>query len=185
MSATETITVIPTGTWAIDPAHSSVGFQVKHMGIATVRGTFGEFEGTLEIAEDLASAVARGSVKTVSVDTNEPQRDEHLRSADFFDAARHPELTFRSTAITPVEEDTFEIAGELTMRGVTREITLEAEITGTDVDPWGNERVGLEARGQLSRSDYGMTFNQALGSGNVLVSDKVKLALDISAVKQA
>ena len=185
MSATETVTVIPTGTWAIDPAHSSVGFQVKHMGIATVRGTFGEFEGTVEIGEDLSSAVARGTVKTVSVDTKEPQRDEHLRSADFFDAAAHPELTFRSTAITPIDEDTFEITGELTMRGVTREITLQAEITGTDVDPWGNERVGLEARGQLSRGDYGMTFNQALGSGNVLVSDKVKLALDISAVKQA
>ena len=185
MSATETVTVIPTGTWAIDPAHSSVGFQVKHMGIATVRGTFGEFEGILEIGEDLSSAVARGTVKTISVDTNEPQRDEHLRSADFFDAAAHPELSFRSTAITPVDEDTFEITGELTMRGVTREITLQAKITGTDVDPWGNERVGLEARGQLSRGDYGMTFNQALGSGNVLVSDKVKLALDISAVKQA
>ena len=185
MSATESSSVIPPGTWAIDSAHSSVGFQVKHMGIATVRGTFGEFEGTLEIGEDLASAVARGTVRTVSVDTNEPQRDEHLRSADFFDAATHPELSFRSTAITPVDEDTFEIAGELTMRGVTREITLEAEITGTDVDPWGNERVGLEVTGQINRSDWDMKVNQALGSGNMLVSDKVKLALDISAVKQA
>ncbi len=184
MSATST-TAIPTGTWNVDPAHSKIGFAVKHMGIATVRGDFTEFEGTLEIGEDLSTAKAYGTVKAASVDTNEPQRDEHLRSPDFFDVAQFPELRFESTEIEALDEDEFRITGQLTIHGVTDEIVLHAEIQGTDTDPWGNERVGLEVTGQLSRADYGMKFNQALGSGNMLVADKVKLALDISAVKQA
>lgn len=181
MSATST--VVPTGTWTIDPAHSKVGFAVKHMGIATVRGEFGEFEGTLEIGDDLSSAKAYGTVKTQSVDTSEAQRDEHLRSPDFFDAAQYPELTFESTSIEALDDDEFRITGNLTIHGVTNEIVLHAEAQGTDTDPWGNERIGLEVTGQLSRGDYDMKFNQALGSGNMLVADKVKLALDISAVK--
>ncbi len=183
--STTAATLIPTGTWTIDPAHSKVGFAVKHMGIATVRGEFTEFEGTLEIGDDLSSARAYGTVKAASVDTNEPQRDGHLRSADFFDAEQHPELKFESTGIEQLDEDTFRITGSLTIHGVTNEIVLHAEVDGTDVDPWGNERVGLEVIGELSRGDYDMKFNQALGSGNMLVADKVKLALDISAVKQS
>ena len=182
--STTTSTALPTGTWTIDPAHSSVGFAVKHMGIATVRGEFTDFAGTLEIGEDLSSAKVSGTVKTASVDTNEPQRDEHLRSGDFFDAEQNPELSYRATAIRQLDEETLEIDGELTMRGVTRPVTLRGEIQGYEEDPWGNERVGLEVTGELSRGEWGMTFNQALGSGNVLVSDKVKLLLDISAVKQ-
>jgi polyisoprenoid-binding protein YceI len=183
-TATST-TLLPTGTWAVDPAHSRVEFQVKHLGIATVRGAFNEFEGALEIGSDLASAKAYGTVSAASVDTNEEQRDGHLRSADFFDAEQHPQLTFEAREIKPLDAETFEITGDLTMRGVTRPITLTAELQGTEEDPWGNQRVGLEVRGQLNRSDWGMTFNQALGSGNMLVSDKVKLQLDISAVKQS
>lgn len=179
------LTLIPTGTWTVDPAHSKIGFGVKHMGIATVRGEFTEFEGTLEVGDDLSSAKVQGTVKAQSVDTNEPQRDDHLRSPDFFDAAQFPELRFESTSIEPLDDEEFRIAGQLTIHGVTNQIVLHAEVQGTDVDPWGNERVGLEVTGQLSRSDYGMKFNQALGSGNVLVGDKVKLALDISAVKQS
>jgi polyisoprenoid-binding protein YceI len=186
MSATPaSTTLIPTGTWAVDPAHSKVGFAVKHMGIATVRGEFTEFEGTLEIGEDLATARAYGTAKVASVDTSESQRDDHLRSADFFDAAQYPELRFESTEIKALDDETAHIRGNLTLHGVTQEIVLEAVIEGTDVDPWGNDRVGLEVVGKLSRGDYGMKFNQALGSGNMLVSDKVTLALDISAVKQA
>jgi polyisoprenoid-binding protein YceI len=182
MSTTEITTVVPTGTWVVDPAHTNVGFQVKHLGIATVRGSFGTFEGTLEVDGD---AKAFGKVHVESVDTAEEQRDAHLRSADFFDAENHPHIEFTSKSITPVDEDTFEITGDLTIRGVTKEIVLKAEVQGTETDPWGNERVGLEIVGQLNRKDYGMTFNQVLGSGNVLVSDKVKLVLDVSAVKQA
>jgi polyisoprenoid-binding protein YceI len=158
---------------------------LRLLGIATVRGEFTAFEATLELGDDLSSAKVRGTVKAASVDTNEPQRDAHLRSADFFDADAYPELTFESTRIEPVEDDTFRITGELTMRGVTNELVLIAEINGVDVDPYGNEKIGLEVTGQLSRGDYGMTFNQALGSGNVLVSDKVKLALDLSAIKES
>jgi polyisoprenoid-binding protein YceI len=183
MSTTATTTQIPTGTWTVDPGHSTVGFAVKHMGIATVRGKFEQFEGALEVTE--SGVVARGTVQAASVNTNEDARDAHLRSADFFDAETNPVIAFASTAIEAVDEDTFEISGDLTINGVTKPITLKAEVQGLDTDPWGNERVGLEVTGQLSRGDYGMTFNQALGSGNVLVADKVKLALDISAVKAA
>jgi polyisoprenoid-binding protein YceI len=180
-----TTTVVPTGTWSVDPKHSKVGFAVKHMGIATVRGEFKDFTGTLEIGEDLATAKAYGTVKVETVDTNEPQRDDHLRSPDFFDAAQYPELTFESTVVEALDDEEFRITGKLTIHGVTNEIVLHAEFQGADTDPWGNERVGLEITGQLLRGDYGMKFNQALGSGNMLVADKVKLALDISAVKQA
>jgi len=186
VSATATITrtEIPTATWAVDQAHSKVGFAVKHMGIATVRGEFGKFEGTLDIGEDLSEARAYGTVKVASVDTNQPQRDEHLRSADFFDAETYPELRFESTSIEQVDEDTFSITGELTLHGVTCELELTAEFQGTEIGTQDEERIGLEITGQLSRSDYGMKFNAALGSGNAVVSDEVKLALDIAAVKQ-
>jgi polyisoprenoid-binding protein YceI len=177
-------TLVPTGTWTVDAAHSKVGFAVKHMGIATVRGEFLEFEGTLELGEDLSTARAYGSVKTASVDTSQPQRDEHLRSPDFFDAASFPEIKFESTRVEAEDEETYRITGNLTLHGVTKELVLKAEIQGTETDPnTGHERIGLEVTGQLSRGEYGMAFNQALGSGNMLVADKVKLALDIAAVR--
>jgi polyisoprenoid-binding protein YceI len=185
MATSATPTAVPTGTWTVDPSHSKVGFAVKHMGIATVRGEFTDFEGVLEIGGDLSSATARGTVKAASVDTSEPQRDAHLRSPDFFDAETHPELAFASTSIEAIDDETFRITGYLTLHGVTNEIVLTAEVNGTDIDPYGNEKVGLEITGQLSRGEFGMKFNQALGSGNMLVADKVKLNLDISAVKQA
>ena len=182
--ATTATTPIPSGTWVIDPVHSSVGFAVKHMGISTVRGTFREFEGRLEVGADLPSTKGYGTVKAGSISTEQDQRDEHLRSPDFFDAAQYPELTFESTRIEPIDDNTFRIVGSLTMHGITKEVTLEAIVDGTETDPMGNERVGLEVVGQISRGDFEMKFNQALGSGNVAVSDKVKLALDISAIKQ-
>ena len=182
--STSTATLVPAGTWSVDPAHSTIGFQVKHMGIATVRGQFTEAEGTLEVGEDLSTAAAHATIKAASVDTGEQSRDDHLRSADFFDAESYPDLTFASTAIEQLDDEAFRVTGDLTLHGVTREVALHAEVQGTDTDPWGNDRVGLEITGQLDRSDFGMEFNQALGSGNKLVSDKVKLALDISAVKQ-
>jgi polyisoprenoid-binding protein YceI len=185
MSTTDVQTLIPTGTWVVDPSHSQVGFSVKHMGIATVRGTFTEFEGTLEVGEDLEHTKAYGKVNTTTVNTDWPQRDDHLRSPDFFDVEQYPELTFESTKIEQVDDETFRVIGTLSMHGVTKEIRLEAIVDGTETDPMGNERIGLEVVGQLSRGDFEMKFNQALGSGNVAVSDKVKLALDISAIKQS
>lgn len=183
--ATRTSPLVPTGTWAVDPAHSSVEFAVKHMGIATVRGRFTEFEGTVEIGQDLASSKARGSVKVASITTGDDARDEHLRSADFFDAEQYPEITFESTRVEAIDEDSTRVFGNLTMHGITNEVKLDVVFQGADTDPWGNERVGLEGVGVLKRSDFDMKFNQALGSGNMLVGDKVNLALDISAVKQA
>ncbi len=177
-------TLIPVGTWRVDPAHSKVGFSVKHMGVATVRGEFNEFEGMFEIGEDLASARAAGTVKTASVYTNQSQRDDHLRSADFFGVDEHPELAFESTGIEAIDDETYRIRGNLTLHGVTREVELAAELGGTDIGPNGEERAGFEITGELSRRDFEMTFNAALGSGNAVVSDKVKLALDIAAVKE-
>src|ERR1700742_3689240 len=133
MSTTST-PVIPAGTWSVDPAHSKVGFAVKHMGIATVRGEFTEFEGTLEIGQDLSSAKVQGTVKPQSVDTNEPQRDDHLRSPDFFDAAQFPELSFESTSIEALDDEEFRITGRLTIHGVTNDIVLHADYQGTDID---------------------------------------------------
>ena len=179
------ITQIPTGTWVVDPAHSYVGFAVKHLGISTVRGEFKEFEGTLEIGEELSTARAYGTVKVASVDTGEPDRDDHLRSPDFFDAAQFPEIAFESTEIEPLDEMAFRVTGRLTIHGVSNEIVLHAEVGGTERDPWGNERIGLEVTGRLSRGDYEMKLQQTLGSGNLVVADKVTLALDVSAARRA
>jgi polyisoprenoid-binding protein YceI len=177
-----TETVIPKGVWRVDAAHSKVGFAVKHMGVATVRGEFGDFEGSLEIGDDLGSSKATGTVKTASVDTNQEPRDEHLRSADFFEVEKYPELSFASTSIEKVDDETFKITGDLTMHGETHPIELEAELGGVETGPQGETRTGLDVTGTLSRKEWGMHFNAALGSGNVVVSDKVKLTLDIAAV---
>jgi polyisoprenoid-binding protein YceI len=182
MSTTATT---PTGTWNVDTAHSRVGFAVKHLGIATVRGEFKEFEGTLEIGEDVSTSRAHGVVKSASVHTSDQARDEHLRGPDFFDAETNDEITFRSTAVEPLDDTTLRITGDLTINGTTRSEVFHAELQGTETDPWGNERVGLEVSGQISRRDYGMKFNQVLGSGNSVVADKVKIDLDVSAVKAA
>jgi len=173
---------LPTGTWKVDPVHSSVEFQVKHLGIATVKGQFTEFEGTLEVSED--GARGYGTVAVQSVDTREPQRDDHLRSADFFDVEKYPQISFQSTEISQVDDDEFQITGELTIHGVTQSVTLDAVLEGVEPsDHQGNTRVGISASTRIDRSDFGMKFNAALGSGNLVVSDKVKILVDISAVK--
>jgi polyisoprenoid-binding protein YceI len=186
MSTPETTTAppaLPTGTWKVDPVHSSVEFQVKHLGIATVKGQFKEFEGTLEVTPEGISAY--GTVETASVDTREPQRDGHLRSADFFDADQHPKITFKSTSVRAIDDEGFEIEGDFALHGITRPLKLIATLEGTETDPQGNERVGVAATAQINRSDHDMKFNMALGSGNVVVGDKVKILLDVSAVKAA
>ncbi len=179
--STATQTPLPTGTWKIDPIHSSVEFQVKHLGIATVKGQFTDFEGTLEVTPDGLNAY--GTVDVASVNTREPQRDTHLRSPDFFDVENHPQITFKSTAVRPLDDDEFEVEGDFTIRGITKPLKLVGVLEGTETDPQGNERVGLSATAAINRSDYGMTFNMPLGSGNVVVGEKVKILIDISAVK--
>ena len=175
---------VPTGKWKVDPVHSSVEFQVKHLGIATVKGQFKEFEGGLDVGPD--GAVAYGTVKTTSVDTREPQRDDHLRSADFFEVEKYPEIGFRSTAIRPTGGDEFEIDADMSIHGITRPVTLKATLEGHEPeDHQGNTRVGISASTQINRSDFEMRFNAALGSGNMVVSDKVKIVVDVSAIKTA
>jgi polyisoprenoid-binding protein YceI len=173
---------IAQGTWNVDPSHSSVEFQVKHMGLATVKGFFNEFEGKLEVAED-GTISASGTVDAASLSTRSEQRDEHLRSADFFDVEKYPKLSFESKSIEQLDEETYRITGDLTIHGTTREVVFEGVTQGVDQDPWGNTRVGLEVVGQIERSDFGLSWNQALESGGVLVGKKVKILLDLSTVK--
>src|SRR6476661_2701554 len=173
---------VPTGTWTVDPAHSSVEFRVKHMMISTVRGRFGEFEATIEAAADYPESKVRGTVKAASIDTNEPRRDDHLRSADFFDAEQHPEITFESTGIEHVEKGDFRVSGELTMHGETHPAQFEVTVHGVTRDPQGQDRVGLEVRGTLSRGEFGLRWQQALETGGVLVGDEVRVVADIAAV---
>ncbi len=182
---TTTQPLIPAGTYTVDRSRSRVEFAIRHLGIATVRGSFGTFEGSLELPTDLTSAKISGTVDVATVDTNDAVRDQNLLSASLFDAERHPKLTFASKAITATDEDTLQIVGDLSIRGVTRQITLTAQVTVTEGASTGEERVEVTVTGQLSRSDYGISFDLALGSGDALVSDKVKLALAISAVRHA
>jgi polyisoprenoid-binding protein YceI len=177
----------PTGTWKVDKAHTQVGFAVKQMGVATVRGEFREFDGALEIGEDLADTRAYGRVDAASVDTNQARRDEHLRSPDFLSAESHPELTFRSQAIEPVDEDTFRVIGDLSINGVTNEVELTVELGGIDTGPEGEERIGLEVTGQVSRKAFAMKPDAALVAAlvNALVSDKVEIVIDVAAVKES
>ena len=142
MTSTRTTTLVPAGTWEVDPAHSSVEFSVKHMGIANVRGRFTNFQGIVEVGQDAGSAKARGNIKVASIDTGEAQRDTHLRSADFFDVDAFPEITYESTRAEPLDENSSRVWGNLTMHGITREVKLDLVLQGTDIDPWGNERSG-------------------------------------------
>ena len=180
-----TTPIVPPGRWVVDPTHSNVEFAVKHMGIATVRGRFTEFEGTLVVADELHDSKAFGKVRVASITTADGTRDAHLRSPDFFDADAYPDIAFESNRVEAIDADSSQVFGNLTMHGVTREVKLDVVIQGTEEDPWGNTRVGLEAVGVINRSDFDMKFNQAVGSGNMLVGDKVSVSLDISAVKQA
>ena len=173
---------LPTGTWVVDPDHTVVGFTAKHAGVSTVRGQFRDFEGRLEVS-DLGIAVASGTVRTASVDTGVDARDEHLRSPDFFEVGTYPEMSFVSRSIES-DDDEIVIHGDLTIRGITNEIVLRAEVDGPGPDDEDQLRVGLTITGQLSRKDYGMRFNHMLGGGNALVGDRIKLVLDVSAVRQ-
>jgi polyisoprenoid-binding protein YceI len=179
----ERASVIPPGRWSVDAPRSSVAFTVKHMMLAKVNGRFGEFGGTLETGS--SGPRAAGVVKAASVDTSESVRDEHLRSSpDFFDVERYPEISFNSTRIDRPNDGRLHIVGELTMRGITREIELDAQLGDTTREPGGAERIELELRGELNRKDFGLTWNQTLETGGALLGNKVKIALDISAVKR-
>ena len=171
--------------WTIDPAHTSIEFSAKHMMITTVKGRIAGVEGRLELDEaDPTKSTVEVTMDPATLDTREPKRDDHLRSADFLDVAQFPELTFRSKRIER-SGDGFKVTGDLTIRGETREIVLQAEDLGRGKDPWGGERASFEAKGKLNRSEFGLKWNQALETGGVLVSDEIKLAIDAQFVKSA
>ncbi|MFI5984762.1 YceI family protein [Streptomyces sp. NPDC051555] len=174
-----------TGDYVIDAAHSRIGFTVRHAMVTNVRGTFADHEGTLHLdGADPARSTASIDVRIASVDTGIADRDGHLRSGDFFDAEVFPLMTFRSTAAAPLSGDTYRITGELTIKDVTRPLSIDLEYGGSAKDVYGNERVGFEGSAEILRSDWGLTWNAALEAGGVMVSDKVKLTFDISAIKQ-
>ena len=174
---------VPQGTWNVDPTHSSIEFRIKHMMIATVRGSFREFEGTIVAAEDVADSRVTGIVKAASIDTNEPTRDAHLRSADFFDTDHYPDIRFDSTRIEPVAGPDYRITGNLTIKDVTREIVLDGTVEGVERDPFGNERVGISTRGTIPRSEFGLAWQKALESGGLLLGDDVRILIDVSAIR--
>ncbi|MEU9232624.1 YceI family protein [Streptomyces subrutilus] len=175
-----------TGDYAIDPAHSSIGFTVRHAMVTNVRGSFDSFEGSLHLdGGGPARSTASIDVTIGSVNTGIGDRDAHLLGSDFFDAELFPLMTFRSTRADQLGGDAYRITGELTIKDVTRPLSIDLEFTGSAKDVYGNERVGFEGSAEILRSDWGLTWNAALEAGGVMVSDKVKLGFDISAIKQA
>ncbi|REK52052.1 MAG: hypothetical protein C6W55_17650 [Thermobacillus sp.] len=172
--------------WAVDTTHSSIDFSIRHMMIAKVKGSFNQFEASIEAdPNDLTTADIAFSVDVASIDTRNDDRDAHLRSADFFDAENHPKMTFKATKIVKTGDGEYEVTGDLTIRGVTRSETFRVTFEGAGKDPWGNHKAGFSAEGTIKRSDYGLTWNAALETGGVLVGDEVKIHLEIEAVEQA
>ncbi|EEI93707.1 YceI-like domain protein [Sphingobacterium spiritivorum ATCC 33300] len=166
--------------WNLDSAHSELEFKVKHMMISNVKGLFQDFEIQLEgNGEDLTSATIKAAIKTDSINTKNEQRDQHLKSGDFFDAANYPEIKFVSTSIVKKSEDEFAVTGDLTIKDVTKPITLDVDFGGIAIDPWGNSKAGYTFSGKINRSDFGLTWNAALETGGVMVSEEVKISGDI------
>ena len=172
------------GTFALDPTHSVVGATARHLMVSKVRGKFTEVSGTITVAEDPLESAVEVTIRADSVDTGVADRDKHLRSADFLDTATYPELTFRSTRVAKVEGTDFWLVGDLTIRGVTREVELEVTFEGVAKSPWGQEVIGFSATTELDREEFGMTWNAALETGGVLVGRKLKVEIEAEAVRQ-
>jgi len=173
-------------TWQIDPTHSHVEFSVRHLMIATVKGRFAEVTGTLTGDDtEPEPAALEIAIPAASIDTREPQRDAHLRSADFFDAEQHPQIRFRSTRIRRVRDDVFAVEGDLTIRGVTRRITLTVHRGGRARDPWGGERIAYSTTTKINRKDFGLNWNQVLETGGVLVGDEVTVSIELELVRSS
>jgi polyisoprenoid-binding protein YceI len=182
--ATETVTL--TGDYDVDAAHSRLGFAAKHAMVTTVRGAFKDFTAELHLDEDdVTKSTAKVEIPTASIDTGNQMRDDHVRNNDFLDVEEFPTITFVSTKAEKVDDDNFQLTGDLTIKGVTKPVTIEFEKTGAADDPWGNFRVGFEGTAKINRSDFGVTFNAPLGTGGVVISEKVTLQFDIAAVRRA
>jgi len=175
-----------TERWEIDSSHSSLHFSVRHLVIAKVRGTFARWSGTVEVPDgDFAKATVAVTIDASSIETGVADRDGHLKSPDFFDVPQHPELRFVGKRVQPRSGDEIDVIGDLTIRGITREVVLRVEQHGQAKDPWGNVRAAFTAKTTIDRKDFGLTWNQALETGGVLVGDKIEIEAEIQAVKQA
>jgi polyisoprenoid-binding protein YceI len=181
-----TTAILPeTTTWQLDASHSSIGFSVKHLMIATVKGSFGKFEASFSGDErDLSNAALNVTIDVASIDTSNDQRDGHLRSPDFFDAEKFRNITFAGKRIEGNAFGDFKLVGDLTIRGVTKEVALDATFEGRAKDPWGNSRLGYTAKGKINRSDFGLNWNQVLETGGVVVSEEVKISVEASFIRQ-
>lgn len=177
---------LTTGTWAIDTAHSRIGFSARHAMVTTVRGSFENFDGTLTLdGTNPTNSSATLTVETSSLNTGNADRDAHVRGEDFLDVETHPHMTFVATDVRHRDDTSFVMVGDLTIRGATRPVEIEAEFEGVSTDPFGNDRIGFSGKTVIRRKDFGLSWNVALEAGGVLVSDKVTIELDVSAIKQA
>ena len=186
MSTTDTTTPTATGTYAIDPSHSRIGFVARHAMVTKVRGSFNEFEGSGYFdADNPANSHLELTVQAASIDTRSADRDGHLRSNDFFDMEKYPTISFKSTSVEKVDEENYRVTGDLTVKDVTKPVTVDFEYGGIAVDPFGNTRLGLDGSVKVNRKDFGLNWNAALEAGGVLVSEKVTLEFEVSAIKAA
>ena len=168
-----------TKRFEFDPAHTSIGFRAKHMMVSTVRGEFGKFAGYVELdGDDPTTARGEATIEVASIDTRQEQRDAHLRSGDFFDVDKYPEMKFASTSVKSLAPDRYEVRGDLTIKDVTKPVTLEVTFEGRFNDPWGKDRAGITATGTIDRRDWGLTWNQVLEAGRVVVGDKIQLQIE-------
>ena len=182
--STSTVPRTLTGNYAIDPTHSRIGFVARHAMVTKVRGSFNEFDGSGYFdAEHPANSHVQLTIQTASIDTRNADRDAHLRSNDFFDMDTYPEITFVSTSVEPAGDENYRVTGDLTIKGVTKPVTVDFEYTGTAVDPYGNQRIGLEGTTTVNRKDWGVSWNAALEAGGVLVGEKVTLEFEVSAIR--
>lgn len=182
--STTTATTPLTGNYTLDPTHSRIGFSARHAMVTKVRGSFNEFEGSGYFdVENPANSKLRLTIQAASIDTRNADRDGHLKSNDFFDMETYPEITFASTAVEQVDPESYRVTGDLTIKGVTKPVTVDFEYSGSAVDPYGNTRIGLEGKTTVNRKDWGVNWNTALDTGGVLVSEKVTLEFDVSAIR--
>ena len=173
------------GTYVLDPFHTRIGFIARHLMVTKVRGNFTEFDGSITIAENPADSTAQASIKALSIETGAPDRDTHLRSGDFLEAERYPELTFANARVVSQQGSRFTVLGDLTIKGVTKQVELAVELDGVVTDPYGNEKLAVTAHTEINREDFGMTWNAALETGGVLVSQRVQIEIEAQAVRQA
>lgn len=178
----QTLELLAPGTWSVDPSHSNVAFVARHLMVTKVRGRFTSVSGTVNVAENPLESSVEASVEMASISTGDDGRDVHMKSADFFDVENFPTMTFRSTGLE-ADSDDFILRGDLTIKGVTKPVEFELEFDGTGTDPWGNQKAGFSASTEVNRKDWGLEWNVALEAGGVLVSEKVKIQLDIQLAK--